>query len=127
MNYINALFRGRVNRGQWILGLLAVSLPPSIFLAFIAQLDSQTINDIFPLIAGLLLIPAFTISISLHVRRMHDTNRSGMYFFLLFIPLVNLYCLYLLLCEGDKEANPYGKPPTQRGIVSVVFNLENKI
>jgi len=126
MKHISALFKGRVNRGQWILGILAVSLPPSIFLAFIAQLDNQTINDIFPLIVGLLLISAFTLSISLLVRRLHDTNRSGVYFILAFIPLANLYCLYLLLCEGDADINSYGKPPTQRDIVSMVFNRDIK-
>ncbi len=127
MGKIKRLFCGRVGRVQWILGVLAVSLPPSIFLATIAQLDNPTIDAVFPLIAALLLVPAFVLSISLHVRRMHDTNRSGLYFFLSFVPLANLYYLYLLLRKGDVDANSYGEPTTQRGIYSMILNTETNV
>src|SRR3989344_5170992 len=124
MEQIKRLFRERVNRAQWILGILVVSLSPSVFLAIIAQFDNQTVNAIFPFIAGLLLIPAFALSISLHVRRMHDTNRNGLYIILAFIPFVNFYYLYLLFKRGDESADAYGELPKRRGVISVILNTQ---
>jgi uncharacterized membrane protein YhaH (DUF805 family) len=126
MEQIRKLFLGRVNRTQWIIGTLAVSLPPTVFLATIAQLDSPNINSVFFLIAALLLIPAFALSVSLQVRRMHDINRGGLYVLLAFIPLVNLFYLYLLLHEGDASTNSYGDLTTQRHFISMVFNTGTK-
>jgi len=129
MKKIQDLFLGRVNCIQWLLGILALSLPPSIMLAVIAQLvepETDVIATAFPFIAGLLLIPAFVLSISLHIRRMHDINLNGFYLILAFIPLINLYYLYLLLKKGDEGINTYGEPPKKSRILSVVFNTQSE-
>jgi uncharacterized membrane protein YhaH (DUF805 family) len=43
------------------------------------------------------------------VRRLHDTGRSGWWFFILLVPLIGiLWFLYLLVLPGDPETNAYG-------------------
>ena len=41
--------------------------------------------------------------ISLAVRRLHDIGKSGKYLFLIIIPVVNLYLIYLLCRRGNDE------------------------
>jgi uncharacterized membrane protein YhaH (DUF805 family) len=45
------------------------------------------------------------------VRRLHDTGRSGWWYFIAFIPLVGFIILIVLLAgEGQPQANQYGAP-----------------
>ncbi|GAA4918814.1 uncharacterized membrane protein YhaH (DUF805 family) [Stackebrandtia albiflava] len=49
------------------------------------------------------------------VRRLHDTGRSGWWYFLAVIPLVGPIILLVLLCERSvPRANAYGPPPEAR-------------
>ena len=54
------------------------------------------------------LIPIITVTI----RRFHDTNKSGWYFLLGFIPLVgSLIVTVMMIPEGTKGKNKYGPNP----------------
>ena len=54
------------------------------------------------------LIPVITVTI----RRFHDTNKSGWYFLLGFIPLVgSLIVTVMMIPEGTKGKNKYGPNP----------------
>ena len=45
-------------------------------------------------------------------RRLHDTNGSGWWCLLLFVPLAGLlFALWLALAPGEQEANRFGAPP----------------
>ena len=55
-----------------------------------------------------LLIPSLAVG----VRRLHDTNRSGWYLLLTFIPLVGgIVLLVFLATQGAPDSNRYGPPP----------------
>lgn len=70
--------------------------------------DMNVLNDIYWWIA---LCP----SIAVLVRRLHDTGRSGLYFFLLFIPVVGTIWLLVTLCEeSQKGRNQWGPDPRER-------------
>ena len=57
-----------------------------------------------------LLIP----SLAVFVRRMHDTGRSGWWWFIGLIPLVGFIVLLVFLVEeGSPSANQYGEPPAR--------------
>ena len=57
------------------------------------------------------LIPA----ISAGVRRLHDTNRSGFFLLISFIPFVGgLVLLFFLIPEGTKGKNRFGPDPLKR-------------
>src|SRR3989344_4046375 len=57
------------------------------------------------------LIYSLILSVGIIVRRFHDVDKSGYYFFTMLIPIVNLYfALYLLLKPGDSQPDVYGLP-----------------
>ncbi|QTC90171.1 DUF805 domain-containing protein [Brevundimonas goettingensis] len=67
--------------------------------------DDGPLTSIFSLIS---LIP----SISVSVRRLHDTNRSGWYFLFWLLPIVGwIFLLIWYSQRGDPVSNAYGEPP----------------
>lgn len=56
----------------------------------------------------LTIIPTLAIS----VRRLHDTNKSGLWLFVSIIPIVgNIILFIFFLMKGDEGANQYGPDP----------------
>lgn len=55
---------------------------------------------------GLLL---FLPSLAVAARRMHDIGKSGLFVLLAFIPVVNLFFLYLCCVESQPGANKWGE------------------
>ena len=53
------------------------------------------------------LSPAICVT----VRRLHDIGKSGKWYWILVIPIISLYGLYLLVKPSVKEVNQYGSPP----------------
>ncbi|RDK84326.1 DUF805 domain-containing protein [Marinirhabdus gelatinilytica] len=76
--------------------------PPAIFYMLMLP---------FGLFYLILLIPSIAVS----VRRLHDTDRSGWWYLLNVIPIVNYVGSIVLLVfyctEGTRGANQYGKDP----------------
>ncbi len=116
-------FNGRLSRkGYWYFFLanflisLAVSVAEFIFANGFVELTSPSSPSItdFTLFSSIysliLLLPAFAAS----VRRLHDTNRSGWNYLLLFIPIVGwIVVLVFLFKKGDQQENKYGPVPTE--------------
>lgn len=104
-----AKFEGRANRPQYwyfvltqflaffILELLCV-IPFVNIIAFLALL-----------VLGLgLIVPGIAVA----VRRLHDTNKSGWWLLLCFVPFVGSIVILVFMClEGTKGANKYGDEP----------------
>ena len=104
-----AKFEGRANRPQYwyfvltqflaffILELLCV-IPFVNIIAFLALL-----------VLGLgLIVPGIAVS----VRRLHDTNKSGWWLLLCFVPFVGRNVILVFMCvECTKGANKYGDEP----------------
>lgn len=54
------------------------------------------------------IIPSFTVAI----RRLHDTGRSGLYYFTQGVPLVGGLLFLILMClDSERGDNLYGPPP----------------
>ena len=67
-------------------------------------------------IVGIYYLAVLIPSLAVLVRRLHDTNRSGAWFFISFVPLVGGIMLLIFLCtEGDRGPNQYGPDPKQGG------------
>ena len=47
-------------------------------------------------------------SIAVAVRRLHDLGKSGWFYLLGFVPIVNLYLIYLYASAGEAGENQYG-------------------
>jgi uncharacterized membrane protein YhaH (DUF805 family) len=118
MNYYKDAFRKftdfntRTSRtGYWYFVLFnfivgAVLGFASGFIGFIAK--SSLFAGIPTLYSLVILIPSIAIS----VRRLHDTNRSGWWILINFIPFIGLLVfLYFTLQRGDDGDNQYGVNP----------------
>lgn len=96
-----ATFDGRARRSEfwyWVLfqflvGLILWFIP---FIGWIVNI--------------LLILP----NISVGVRRLHDTGKSGWLYLLTLIPLINLILIYFYLLDSQPGANQYG--PNPKGI-----------
>ena len=97
-----AQFSGRASRSEyWWFALASL-----LVIIVAAVIDGATGSVVVTLLAYLfIIIPGLAVS----VRRLHDTNRSGWYLLLNFIPLVGTILLFIWsVTPGDKKANDYG-------------------
>ena len=102
------VFEGRASRSEYWWFQLIVS--PSYFISTVFE---NNIAYIFLGITLFTLIPA----ISAGVRRLHDTNRSGFFILISFIPFIGgLILLFFLIPEGTKGKNRFGPDPLKKSI-----------
>lgn len=58
------------------------------------------------------VIMAFLPGLAVAVRRLHDTNNSGTFLLIAFIPIIGFIWLLILLAkDGTKGSNKYGNDP----------------
>lgn len=89
-----------------------------VAIAIVAGIVSVVSSTLAGFISGLsmlvslgLLVPMLAVG----VRRLHDTGNPTWFIILSFIPLVNLYYLYLMIKEGDRGPNEFGPDPKETG------------
>ena len=123
-----ANFNGRATRTEyWLFSLLCmVIIVIPIFFGVIIGLIGQEIREDAMIIAGitvasigvLLALAMMIPMIAVAIRRLHDTNRSGWFYLLSVIPIVNYIGSIVLLVfyclDGDVGANQYGADPKGR-------------
>mgnify|MGYP001416171521 FL=1 len=100
------VFQGRASRSEYWWFQLIVS--PSYLISTILE---NEIGYFFLGVTLFTLIPA----ISAGVRRLHDTNRSGFFLLISFIPFIGgLVLLFFLIPEGTKGKNRFGLDQLKR-------------
>ncbi|WP_457743696.1 DUF805 domain-containing protein [Sulfurimonas sp.] len=103
-NYAN--FSGRATRQQYWMFYLIYML--AYILLVVADMMIQTGG----LLSGLFALGSFIPSIAIAARRLHDTNRSGWWQLLLFIPIIGaLVLLFFLVSKGTEGENRFGFNP----------------
>lgn len=106
-----ATFEGRAPRSEywwWMVFLLAGNFAITFLEASIIGIAGNGP----PLMSGIFSLAVFLPHLAVLVRRLHDTNRSGFWFFIAFVPLVGwLILLYFLIIEGTRGPNDYGPDP----------------
>jgi uncharacterized membrane protein YhaH (DUF805 family) len=100
-----AKFDGRASRPAfwwWVLFVVLVSVGANI-------IDLAIGAPVFSAIVGLgLLLPNLSVSI----RRLHDTDRTGWWVLIWLIPLIGwVVLLVFYLQQGDAGENRFGPPP----------------
>lgn len=111
-NYAN--FSGRARRKEYWIFFLC-----NIIIFFILSLIAELINEYTATNEGFLLVGIYGLFIIIPhlacaVRRLHDINKSGSYWFVRFIPLVGPIWLLILLVENSWEGqNKYGLNPKE--------------
>ncbi len=114
----NYSFQGRARRKEFwmfqlyfwliliVLGGIAVG---------VAEAGMQTFGQIMLGITGLFYVIVLWPSITIAVRRLHDTGRSGLWIFILAIPAIGPLIFLALMCiDGQPYPNDYGDDPKGR-------------
>lgn len=111
-------FSGRATRPEYwwmvlcftILTLVVASI--SVFV--ITLLERQLRNSDIPIIIYIVCLSLFVLTvyisyIALVVRRLHDTNHSGLYYLIRFVPVISVVSFILTLLPSKEYDNDYGK------------------
>ena len=110
-----AEFNGRARRKEYwmfVLFNILISIGLFIFVGIGAVSGSTTIVSIFYGLYTLYSLAILLPGIAVTVRRLHDINKSGAYFFIVFIPLIGpIWLLVLMATEGTQGENQYGPDP----------------
>ena len=105
-NYVG--FSGRASRSEfwyWTLFTVLVSIVMSIIDLEVLSSSVTPFSSIWGLVT---LLP----SLAMGVRRLHDTDRSGWWWLLSFIPLIGIIVLIVFWCsEGTRGPNRFGPDP----------------
>lgn len=111
-NYVN--FEGRANRAEyWWVVLWNVIICLACLFCGVAMLTSR---DFTPMVFGIISVCIYNLvtiipNISLTVRRLHDSNKTGWLCLIALIPYIGvLIMLVLTFLEGTKGPNRYGEP-----------------
>ena len=121
-NYTN--FSGRARRKEYWMFLL-FNILIIISLSFISGIISEISgNETSLVIVGIYILFIIVPHLAVVVRRLHDINKSGGYWFVRFIPIAGPIWLLILLVEDSWDGtNRYGENP--KGIRN--DNLINQI
>jgi uncharacterized membrane protein YhaH (DUF805 family) len=111
-----AQFSGRSSRsGYWWFVLFYV-------LVFIAtSIVDAAINT--PVFTGLAVLALFLPNLAVLVRRLHDTDRSGWWVFISFVPLIGSIVLIVFACTDSGPPNRWGDGPDGTGSMTVISPL----
>ena len=107
-------FSGRARRTEyWMFQLVSVGIVVGVgLLAAVLGAVSETLALVgvaaYVLVALALAVP----SVAVLVRRLHDTGRSGWWYWIGLVPVVGaLVLFYFLVLDGDPGPNAYGPDP----------------
>lgn len=99
---------GRIGRLSYFGRTLAISLPPQLLMVYGEQAHSEGLT----LVGAVLCLVSMVFVISFGVQRLHDLERPGSHYLLLFVPFYNFYLsLCMLLERGTAGPNRYGEDP----------------
>ena len=109
-NYVN--FSGRASRSElWWFSLFnfLISIPAGMIDLIIGI---EVVPGYGPF-ASILIIALLLPNMGLVVRRLHDTGRSGWWYFIALVPCVGFIILIVfLIIDGEPHPNQYGDVPT---------------
>lgn len=105
-----AVFEGRARRKEYWMFMLF-----NIIIAFVLGLIDGMVGlsfGIFGALSGLYSLAVLIPGIAVSVRRLHDTNRSGWYLLIGFIPIVGpIVVLVLMVLDSQPGDNRFGPNP----------------
>ena len=114
-----ATFSGRASRSEYwwsYLGIVVISMALQI-IGIVGGFALGSLNEglgvIFALVAFASLFALLIPSLSVNVRRLHDTGKSGWMLLILLIPCIGfILWLVWMIEDGQAHANAFGPVPT---------------
>ncbi|MET7942578.1 DUF805 domain-containing protein [Streptomyces sp. NPDC005302] len=103
-----ASFQGRARRSEyWMFALFNV-----VIALVLLGLAAATKSTVFYVLYIAYILAVILPSLGVLVRRLHDTGRSGGWFFISFVPFVGGLVLFIFtVLEGNPGPNEYGPNP----------------
>ena len=110
-----ATFSGRATRSEyWYFVLFNFLISLAISFTGIIGIPDSIVFGLSMLYVVAVLIP----SIAVFVRRLHDTNHSGWWWLVGFIPVIGAIVLLVFMClDSDPAENKYGPNPKPTVVV----------
>ncbi|HHR6081237.1 TPA: DUF805 domain-containing protein [Providencia alcalifaciens] len=114
-NYAN--FEGRARRKEyWMFTLVNMIIIMVLYALIIASVDYTTgemggLGMIAGILLGIYALATIVPSIAVSVRRLHDTEKSGWWYLISFIPFGAFVLLVFMCLEGTKGDNRFGTDP----------------
>ncbi len=111
-------FRGRIPRRYHWAGLLGLFAAMNLAIFVVIMIDTFLFRikspDILDISALILAVPYFWIDIALHVKRLHDRNRSALWMLFVLVPVIGLIWLVAQVgfLRGTIGPNRFGEDPT---------------
>ncbi len=106
-----ATFSGRTSRANFwwaILGYYLLTFCIGFVLGLVCGLAGLEVNNYTTIVSDVWILATFLPLLAMEVRRLHDTNRSGWWLFIAFVPLVGAIVLLVFLCSASvNEGNTY--------------------
>ncbi len=111
-----AVFTGRARRNEYwyfVLFNILISFALTAIDYMVGTFNAETGSGLLSSLYGLaVLLPGIAVS----VRRLHDTERSGWWFLLVFLPCIGPFILlYFFLQDGTAGPNEFGSDPKASG------------
>ena len=103
-----ACFDGRARRTEyWMFVLFNV-----LFSIVLVIIDGVALKNGLPVLQTLYALAVLIPTIAVGIRRLHDQDKSGWLFLLIFIPILGSLALLILFClDGTSGDNKYGQDP----------------
>ncbi len=103
-----AVFDGRAGRHEYCM-FVAINFLISLLLGI---LNGPVMGGDTPAIPAVYNLLVFLPAVGVNIRRLHDTNRSGWWLVLLFVPIIGgIVLIILMMLPDDKENNRFGDAP----------------
>ncbi|MEG2806008.1 DUF805 domain-containing protein [Stenotrophomonas sp.] len=109
-----AQFEGRASRKEfWMfyLFVMLVTIVGYIGMGIGASMESNAVVMLFGAVLGLFSLAVLVPSIAVTVRRLHDTDKSGWFLLLAFVPLAGIVLLVFYVLPGTPGENRFGPVP----------------
>ncbi|MFR4174227.1 MAG: DUF805 domain-containing protein [Veillonella nakazawae] len=108
-----AEFNGRASRSEYFRFSLMIALCITIILSVFGIIGLATnglaSTIILYIVLGIINLILLLPNLAITVRRLHDINKSGWYFFINFIPFIGpIWFIILMLTKGNLDTNNYG-------------------
>ena len=109
-----AVFRGRARRKEFwffiLFYLLCLYIPPAVIFE-----ESMFVSDTFGVVLvglwGLFILFNIIPAISVSVRRLHDIDKPGWWYWIGLVPLIGIIILFFYAQKGTVGANRFGPDP----------------
>jgi len=121
------VYQGRASRSEFwwfqlfhVLSLMALGMACSVILYLSGNREGSVspIAGLFMLLLFVYLIGMILPLLSLAIRRLHDSDKSGAFVLLVFVPLGGLVLLVFYCLPGTNGPNRYGDDPLRPGLAA---------